>query len=41
MSQSEEQQEDYEDLRMLREAKAEANGQPTLTLQQVKDELDD
>jgi len=32
--------EDYEDLRALREAKAESYGQPTLTLQQVKEELD-
>ena len=28
-------------LRDLREAKAETYGQPTLTLQQVKEELDD
>ena len=44
MSQPEEPQEDYEDsedLRDLREAKAETYGQPTLTLQQVKEQLDD
>lgn len=36
-----EQLEDYEDLRSLRKAKAEAYGPPTLSLQEVRESLED